>query len=119
MKECLRRHLAREGRPAPNMSAHFALLLFQGGAGTGINIIGLAPIILIFVLFYFMIIVPQRKRQRETQEMLGALKAGDKVVTSGGICGTVTIVRDDKRTVQLRIAENPSVKIDVLRSAIA
>jgi preprotein translocase YajC subunit len=47
------------------------------------------------------------------------LKPGDKVVTSGGIYGTVTIVREDKRTVQLRIAENPSVKIDLARSAIS
>jgi len=98
------------------MSLHFALLLLQqGGAG----IIGLMPIVLIFVLFYFLIIVPQRKRQRESQAMLAALKVGDKIVTTGGIYGTVTIVREDKRTVQLRIAENPSVKIDVLRSAIA
>jgi preprotein translocase subunit YajC len=97
------------------MSSHLALLLWQGGTG----IIGLMPIVLIFVLFYFLIVVPQRKRQRQTESMLDALKVGDKVVTSGGIYGTVTIVREDKRTVQLRIAENPSVKIDVARSAIA
>jgi preprotein translocase subunit YajC len=98
------------------MSLHFALLLFQNG---GIGLIGgLFPILLVFALFYFMIVVPQRRQQRKVQEMLSALKPGDKVVTSGGIYGTITIVREDKRTVQLRIAESPSVKVDVARSAI-
>lgn len=98
------------------MSPHHLLLLLQtGGAG----ILSLMPIVLMFVLFYFLIIVPQRKRQRQTESMLDALKAGDKVVTTGGIHGTVTIVREDKRTVQLKIAESPAVKIDVARSAIA
>jgi preprotein translocase subunit YajC len=100
------------------MSLHLAWFLWQGQGG-GLGLIGLLPFVLIFVLFYFMIIVPQRKRQREMQAMLEALKVGDKVVTTGGICGTITIVREDKRTLQLRIAENPAVKIDVLRSAIA
>jgi len=101
------------------MSLHFALLLLQGQGGAG-GLIGLmTPLLLVFVLFYFLIVVPQRKRQRQTEDMLSALKPGDKVVTTGGIYGTITIVRDDKRTVQLRIAENPSVKIDVARSAIA
>ena len=101
------------------MSLHLALLLLQGQGG-GAGLIGLmTPLLLVFVLFYFLIVVPQRKRQRQTEDMLSALKPGDKVVTTGGIYGTITIVRDDKRTVQLRIAENPSVKIDVARSAIA
>lgn len=100
------------------MSLHLVSLLWQGQGGAGI-LINLMPILLIFVVFYFLIIVPQRKQARRAQDMLDALKAGDRVVTSGGIYGTVTIVRDDKRTVQLKIAENPPVKIDVSRSSIS
>lgn len=99
------------------MSQHLALLLLQNAGAGGIGL--MVPMVLMFVLFYFLIIVPQRKRQRQTEAMLESLKAGDKVVTTGGIHGTVTIVREDKRTVQLRIAESPAVKIDVARSAIA
>lgn len=77
----------------------------------------LIPMVLVFVLFYFLIIVPQRKRQRAVDEMLNNLKAGDKVVTSGGIYGQVISVREDKRTVQLKIAEN--VRIEVARTAIS
>ncbi len=73
--------------------------------------------VLVFVLFYFLIIVPQRKRQRAVDDMLNNLKAGDKVVTSGGIYGQIISVREDKRTVQLKIAEN--VRIEVARTAIS
>ncbi len=99
------------------MALHFAWSLLQGEAGAGL--LSLLPFVLIFVLFYFLIILPQRKRQKQIQQMLDNLKVGDKVITSGGIYGTITMVREDKRTLQLRIAENPSVKIDVARSAIA
>ncbi len=97
--------------------SHIPVLLLQGGAATLIQFL---PIIAIFALFYFMILVPQRKRQKETQQMLDALKPNDKVVTSGGLIGVVTQVREDNpRTVQLRICETPAIRIDVLRSAIA
>lgn len=72
------------------------------------------PILLIFVVFYFMLIRPQQKKQKDLQRMLEALKSGDKVVTNGGILGTVTNVKD--KTVMVRIADN--VKVEVLRSAI-
>jgi len=77
----------------------------------------LIPMVLVFVLFYFLIIVPQRKRQRAVDEMLNNLKAGDKVVTSGGLYGQVVSVREDKRTVQLKVAEN--VRLEVARTAIS
>lgn len=77
----------------------------------------LIPMVLVFVLFYFLIIVPQRKRQRAVDEMLNNLKSGDKVVTSGGLYGQVVSVREDKRTVQLKIAEN--VRVEVARTAIS
>jgi len=70
--------------------------------------------ILIFVVFYFMLIRPQQKKQKETQKMLDSLRSGDKIVTSGGILGTVTNVKE--KTVIVRISDN--VKVEMLRSAI-
>jgi preprotein translocase subunit YajC len=99
------------------MSLHLAVILLQGQGGAGI--ISLLPFLLLIPLFYFMIIVPQRRQRQQHEAMLNALKVGDKIVTTGGIYGTVTIIREDKRTVQLRIAESPPVKIDIARSAIA
>ena len=78
----------------------------------------IAPILLIFALFYFMIIVPQRRKQQALQTMLTNLKVGDKVVTSGGIYGTVTIVREKEPKIQVKIADNPAVKIDVSLNSI-
>ena len=99
------------------MSLHFASLFLQsGGLGT---LGGLIPLLMMLVLFYILIIVPQRRTQKKTQAMLENLKSGDKIVTNGGLHGTITIVRDDKRTVQLKIADSPVVKVDVARSAIA
>jgi preprotein translocase subunit YajC len=65
---------------------------------------------LIFVIFYFMIIRPQQKRQKERQKMLDALKKGDKVITAGGIHGT--IVGLEERTVLVQIADNLKVKVE-------
>jgi preprotein translocase subunit YajC len=89
-------------------------LILQGGFG---SLGPLVPMLLVFVLFYFLIIVPQRKRQRATEDMLNNLKAGDKIVTSGGLYGQIVSVREDKRTVQLKIAEN--VRVEVARTAIS
>ena len=74
-----------------------------------------APFILIFVIFYFLLIAPQRKRQKKHTEMLGALKNGDKVVTQGGVHGTVVGVAD--AVVQVRVADG--VKIEISKSAVA
>ena len=73
------------------------------------------PIILIFVIFYFLLIRPQQKRQKEHQGMVEALKKGDQVVTAGGIHGTVTSVAENIATVE--IAQN--IKIKVTKSSIA
>ena len=59
------------------------------------TIVSFAPLIIIVVLFYFMLIRPQRKRDKETKEMLNAMKVGDKVVTIGGICGKITKIKDN------------------------
>lgn len=98
------------------MSHHLALFWLQSPAGSFGMLI---PMLLVFVLFYFLIIMPQRKRQRAVDEMINNLKAGDKVVTNGGIYGTVVSLRDDNRTLQLRISENPVVRIELARSSIA
>ncbi len=73
------------------------------------------PILLIVVIFYFLMIMPAQRRQKKVAEMLKNLKNGDKVVTNGGIYGTIVGLEDD--SIQLRIAEQ--VKIKIARSAIA
>ena len=96
------------------------LLLLQGAGGAGGSglLLTLAPWLLIFGIFYLLIIRPQQKRQRQAQmeheQMLNALKPGDKVITSGGILGTVVSVREN--TVRLNVAQ--SVSIEVQRSSI-
>ena len=103
----------------PIMFNQFVPILLQAPAGGG-GLFGLLlPMVLIFVLFYFMIILPQRKRQKAVDEMLNNLKPGDRVVTSGGVYGSIVSIREDKRTVQLRISENPVVRIEIARSSIS
>jgi preprotein translocase subunit YajC len=74
----------------------------------------LIPIALVFAIFYFIILLPTKRRQKKLQEFLDALKVGDRVVTTGGIYGTVTKV--DGTTVQLQIADK--VRIELSRNAI-
>jgi len=82
----------------------------QGGAGQGAGgLIGsLVPLILIFVIFYFLLIRPQQKRAKEHKTMIENLKKGDKIVTSGGIYGIIETV--GSATVTVKIAENVRVK---------
>ena len=74
------------------------------------------PLVLIFVVFYFLLIRPQMRQRKQHQTMLGQLRRGDKVVTGGGIIGTVTKVNSDLE-VTVQIAEG--VKVVVARSTIA
>ena len=67
--------------------------IFQGG-GLGGLLGGIMPFLLIFGVFYFLIIVPQRRRQKALQDMIGTLKAGDKIITSGGILATIKQVKE-------------------------
>ena len=71
------------------------------------------PLILIFVIFYFFLIRPQQKKVKEHKAMVQALKRGDKVITSGGITGTVERIIDNEK-VEVEIAEN--VKVEIVRS---
>ena len=102
-----------------NINSNLGSLAFLQTAGGGL--IGLLPFILIFVIFYFLLIRPQQRKQRlaqqEREALLKALKPGDKVFTTGGIYGTIVAVRDKDDTVQLRIAQ--SVSVEAERSAIA
>lgn len=75
----------------------------------------LMPFVLIFVLFYLLMILPQQKRQKKHKAMLDALKKGDKIVTSSGLIGTVANLSRD--VVTLQVADN--VKIRIMRSHIA
>jgi len=84
----------------------------QGGGSLLTNIIPFAAIILIF---YFLLIRPQNKKRKETEAMLSALKKGDKIVTIGGIHGTVQRVNES--TVLIKVDDN--VKIEFLRSAVS
>jgi len=79
----------------------------EGGAGIIGNVVLFGSIILIF---YFMIIRPQQKRQKERQQMIDSMKKGDKIVTAGGIHGTIVGVEDKILLVQ--IADNVKVKVD-------
>jgi len=83
--------------------------------GSGAFFVSLLPFILIFVLFYVLLILPQQRRQKKHRQMLDSLKKGDRVVTTGGILGTVMNISKD--TVTLQIADN--VKIRILRDSIS
>jgi len=91
----------------------YALLLFQQAGGSGL---GILMMVFIFAIFYFVLILPQQRRQKKWQQMLGELKTGDKVTTNGGIRGTIIALRDD--AVHLRVPPD-NLKIEVVRSAIA
>ncbi|MDR2782416.1 MAG: preprotein translocase subunit YajC [Treponema sp.] len=86
-----------------------------GGAAGGNALVSFVPFILIIAIFYFLIIRPQNKKQKETQKMLGALKKGDKIVTIGGIHGTIQKVKEG--SVIVKVDEN--TKMEFSRSAIS
>lgn len=81
---------------------------------------GLLPLILIFVVFYFLLIWPQRKQRERHRRMIESLRRGDKIVTVGGIYGTVRDIKDDSFIIEIdRLEEDKPVKIRVTKSAIA
>ena len=81
-----------------------------GGAGGGDFLVQLFPLILIFVVFYFLLIRPQQAKVKAQREMLGGVKRGDRVVTGGGIIGLVTKVISDNE-IQVELAEGVRVRI--------
>lgn len=78
-------------------------------------IVSLMPLIFIFAIFYFLLIRPQQKKQKEHEKMISGLKKNDEVVTNGGIHGTIVNVKDT--TFTLKIDEN--VKVEINKNAIA
>jgi len=85
------------------------------GAATGNSLTMFLPFVLIIAIFYFLIIRPQNKKQKEMQKMLSALKKGDKVVTIGGIHGTIQLVKE--QTVIVKVDED--TKLEFSRSAVS
>jgi len=92
-----------------------AIALLQSSGGATAALVNFLPIIAIGLVFYFLVIGPANKQRKKQQEMLSTLKKGDKVLTSGGIYGTIQGVEGD--AVYLKIADN--VKVKVARSAIS
>jgi len=90
----------------------------QDGIGSNCTSM-MIPFLLIGVLFYFMMIRPQRRQQKGLKDLLANLKKNDKVVTIGGIVGTVVIVEKDRPYVTLRVDEKSDTKIRLLRSSIS
>ena len=91
------------------------LLLAMATPQQGANpLINFLPLIAMLAIFYFILVLPMKKKQQKVQAFLQALKEGDRVVTSGGMFGTITKLKDD--AVQLQIAQN--VKVDVSKAAI-
>ena len=84
-------------------------------AGIGEMLGMFMPLILMFVIFYFLLIRPQKKKDKKVKEMLAALKAGDRICTIGGIYGTITSIKDD--TIELAVS-NENTKLVVARWAI-
>ena len=88
----------------------------QAGAPAGFDLISLMPLLLIFVVFYFLLIRPQQKKMKAHRDMVAALKRGDRVLTAGGIIGTVVKVEDDN-TLMVEIAKD--VRVRVARGTIS
>jgi len=106
-----------DGESPPPDAQHGRLVFKMNEGGTTVNnafLVQIAPLILMFAIFYFLLIRPQQKRQRERNAMLAALKRGDKVVTIGGLHGTITDLTDDRVT--LKVSDNTRLVFE--RSAI-
>jgi preprotein translocase subunit YajC len=89
------------------------LMMAQGATASPWG--SLIPLVIMLGIFYFLLIAPMRKRQKQQEQMIANLKNGDKVVTAGGIYGTIVGIKDDRLT--LRIADQ--VKIEVTKSSIS
>ena len=99
------------------MNIHDFLILAQAapaGAPPQNLLVTMMPLVFIFVIFYFLLIRPQQKKQKDHEKLVQAVKTGDQVVTSAGIHGTVSNVKD--KTVIVKIADNVKVEFD--RSAV-
>jgi len=99
-----------------HMQALFcAFCWMQAPAGGGASWLAWAPLVFIFLIFYFLLIMPQQRRQKQWKAMLGNLKTGDNVTTSGGIKGVIVALRDED--IHLRVPPD-NIRIAVARNAI-
>ena len=93
------------------------LLLMGAPEGGGGGMLSLVPLALLFVIMYLLLIRPQRKKQKEHDKLLNELKKGDRVITTGGMFGTIFAIDDSKNRVVLRI--NEQTKLEFMKSSIA
>lgn len=87
----------------------------SGGGGQGGSLGAFIPLILMFVIFYFLLIRPQQKKAKMHKQMLAAIKKGDRVVSSGGLHGVITGIADDVVTVEIA----PKVRVKISRGSIS
>ena len=99
----------------------FLTILQAAGAEQGGNSLIMTGVTfgLVILIFYFLIIRPQNKKQKDTEKMLQAIKKGDKVYTIGGLHGSVASINDEKNTVSLKVDEGSSTTLEFNRSSIA
>ena len=88
-----------------------------GGAPAGFDFVSLMPLVLIFVVFYFLLIRPQQKKMKSHRDMIGAIKRGDRVLTGGGIIGSVVKVEEGDDVLLVEIAKD--VRIRVARGTVS
>jgi preprotein translocase subunit YajC len=88
-----------------------------GGAPAGFDFISLMPLVLIFVVFYFLLIRPQQKKMKSHRDMIGAVKRGDRVLTGGGIIGSVVKVEEGDDVLLVEIAKD--IRVRVARGTIS
>ena len=98
---------------------YLAYAMGTGGAGSpegqGSSLVTFVPLILMFAIFYFLLIRPQQKKAKQHKELLGALKKGDQIISSGGLHGVVTGLTDDVVTIEVA----PKVRVKISRGSIS
>jgi preprotein translocase subunit YajC len=98
-----------------NVATSLALIVFQQAAGSGGGLMMVLPLLLIGVM-WFVMIRPQQKKQKQWQEMLAAIKTGDRITTAGGIRGIILSIKDD--VIVIKVAPD-GIKMEVAKNAIA
>ncbi len=97
------------------LSLNPVVLAMSAPSGQGTSpLVQFIPFVLVLAIFYFVILLPMKRRQKKVEDFLGGLKVGDKVVTTGGLFGTVAKL--EEQSVQLQIA--PNVRVEVARPAV-